>query len=508
MASVSHSTLQTGEHFEVNLPMEEQKPMASSRTRRPSGPGRGRNIILIYIFGALGGLNWGYDTGVISAALIFLRDDFNLSSWAEGWVTTGLIIGAVIGAACGGRLADKYGRWKVLLVTAIMLLVSPPGMAWAPEEVTLFIFRLIAGLGAGLTAVILPVYLSEIAPARIRGKVTGLYALSIVFGQFLGFLIGMAFAPLESWRWMLGFSIVPSILFTIFLFFIWETPRWLVLKGRDSEAMEVLLYDRTEEEADREYTEIRLTHETEKASGNTTLKVLREPWVRPILIVGIGIAMLCQLMGINTIMYYAPTVLQTVGFTDSAAIASNLIIGVLNILAIWLALTYTDRWGRKPLMVVGAAGTFVALAVLALTNLTQPIPEGFGLVGLATLACLALYVFLFQMSWGGMTWVILGELFPLGIRGPAMALATTLLWFANGVVALSFPPLLEAVGVGWLFAGFSVICLIALIFVLRRLPETKSKSLEEIEATFRNTQGMPAVPTPSRMRRQTAASNL
>lgn len=463
--------------------------------------GRRRSALIIYIFGALGGLNWGYDTGVISAALIYLRQDFNLTSWAEGWVTTGLIIGAVIGAAVGGRLADKYGRWKVLLVTAVLLTLSPPGMAWAPEEFSLFIFRFIAGLGAGLTAVILPVYLSEIAPARIRGRVTGLYALSIVIGQFLGFLIGIVFAPLESWRWMLGFSVFPSILFTVGLLFIWETPRWLVLKGRDDEAMDVLLYDRTQEEAEREYTEIRLTHEAEQASGSrTALEVLREPWVRPILIVGIGIAMLCQFMGINTIIYYAPTVLQNVGFDDQAAIASNLIIGVLNILAIWIALVYTDRWGRKPLMLAGAAGTFLSLGVLALTNLTQPVPDGFGIVGIITLSCIALYVFLFQMSWGGMTWVILGELFPLGIRGPAMALATTLLWFANGVVALSFPPLLEAVGVGWLFAGFSVVCFIALIFTISALPETKGKSLEQIEATFRNTAGMPVIPTPKRMR--------
>ena len=318
-----------------------------------------------------------------------------------------------------------------------------------------------------------------------------------MIGQFLGFLIGMVFAPLESWRWMLGFSVFPSILFTVGLLFIWETPRWLVLKGRDDEAMDVLLYDRTQEEAEREYTEIRLTHEAEQASGSrTALEVLREPWVRPILIVGIGIAMLCQFMGINTIIYYAPTVLQNVGFDDQAAIASNLIIGVLNILAIWIALVYTDRWGRKPLMLAGAAGTFLSLGVLALTNLTQPVPDGFGIVGIITLSCIALYVFLFQMSWGGMTWVILGELFPLGIRGPAMALATTLLWFANGVVALSFPPLLEAVGVGWLFAGFSVVCFIALIFTISALPETKGKSLEQIEATFRNTAGMPVIPTP------------
>ncbi|WP_017616018.1 sugar porter family MFS transporter [Nocardiopsis salina] len=463
-------------------------------TDEPHRGRRRKSAVLIYIFGVIGGINWGYDTGVISAALIFLREDFNLTSWAEGWVTTGLIIGAVIGAAFGGRLADRYGRWKVLLVTALFLLVAPPGMAWAPEEFTLFVFRFVAGLGAGLTAVILPVYLSEIAPARIRGKVTGLYALSIVTGQFLGFLVGMAFAPLESWRWMLGFSVVPSILFTIGLFFIWETPRWLVMKGRRDEAMRVLLHDRAPVEAEREHADICRTHEAEKASCGSPWKVLRQAWVRPILVIGISVAMFQQFMGINTIIYYAPTVLQNVGFEDEAAIAANLVIGVLNILAMWFALSYADRWGRKPLMLAGAAGTLLSLGILAATNLTQPAPDGFGVVGLVTLACIAAYVFLFQMSWGSMTWVVLGELFPLSVRGPAMALATTLLWVANGLVALSFPPLLEAVGVGRLFAGFSVICLAALLFTVRLLPETKGKSLEQIEATFRGTPGVRTAP--------------
>ncbi|MDR8020000.1 sugar porter family MFS transporter [Nesterenkonia aerolata] len=453
---------------------------------------RKKNAMFIYLFGALGGLNWGYDTGVISAALVYLRRDFELSSWVEGWVVTGLIVGAVLGAAVGGRLSDRYGRWKVLFATAVIFIIAPLGMAWAPEAVTLFIFRFVAGLGAGLTAVILPVYLSEIAPAKIRGKVTALYTLAIVSGQFLGFIIGLAFAPLESWRWMLGLSVVPSLLFAVGLFFIWETPRWLVLKGRDAEARQVLLYDRTPDEAEREYAEIRAIHEAEKAAGGTTLKVLMEPWVRPILFVGLGLAILQQIMGINTIIYYAPTVLQNVGFTDQAAIAANLIIGVMNVLAICLALRYADRWGRKPLLMAGAVGTFLSLGILAAVNLLLPAPDGFGFVGIVTLTCMALYIFLFQMSWGSIVWVMLGEIFPLGIRAAAMGVATTALWLANGVVALGFPPVLEALGIGVLFAGFSVICFIAILFTWKAIPETKGRSLEEIEERFK-TGVMPTV---------------
>ncbi|GAA3066387.1 MULTISPECIES: sugar porter family MFS transporter [Actinomycetes] len=464
------------------------------------GSGRKKSTVLIYLFGALGGLNWGYDTGVISAALVYLRPEFELSSWAEGWIVTGLIIGAVFGAAVGGRLSDKYGRWKILMATAVTFIVAPVGMALAPDPNTLFVFRFIVGLGSGLAAVTLPVYLSEISPARIRGKVTAFYALAIVTGQFIGFIIGLAFAPMESWRWMLGLSVVPSLLFAVGLAFIWETPRWLVKKGREAEALTILHYDRTPEEAERELQEIHVINEAEKAAGAQNLKALLQPWVKPILFVGLGLAILQQIMGINTIIYYAPTTLQNVGFTDQAAIAANLIIGVMNVLAIWLALTYADRWGRRPLLLAGAAGTCLSLAVLALTNLLLPEPEGFGVVGIVTLTCMAVYIFMFQASWGSMVWVMLGEIFPLGVRAAAMGLATTALWFANGVVALGFPPVLEAVGVGWLFAGFSVICCAALVFTYRRVPETKGRSLEEIESTFRNTAGMPVVPNPKRMR--------
>ncbi len=452
-----------------------------------------RSTWLIYIFGVLGGLNWGYDTGVISAALVYLRPDFDLTSWTEGFVVTGLIAGAVIGAAFGGRFSDKYGRRPVLMVTAVVFVIAPLGMAFAPSTEVLILFRFIVGLGTGLAAVTLPVYLSEIAPARIRGKVTGFYALSIVIGQFLGFLIGLAFSPMESWRWMLGLSVIPSVLFALGLFVVWETPRWLVRRGREEEARELLHRDRTPEEAQRELDEIHAIQKAEESIGVKGLKALLQPWVRPILWVGLGVAALCQLMGINTIMYFAPTTLQNVGFTDQAAIASNLIIGVMNILAVWLALARADRWGRRPLLLAGAAGTFLSLAILAAVNLLLPTPDGFGAVGVLTLTCMAVYVFMFQMSWGAITWVLLGEIFPLGVRAAAMGVATTALWLANGVVSLAFSPLLEAVGVGALFAGFAVICFIALVFTIRFVPETKGRSLEEIEERFR-TGTIPTVP--------------
>lgn len=450
-----------------------------------TAPRRKRRSSLIYIFGALGGLNWGYDTGVISAALVYLRRDFDLTSWAEGWVVTGLIIGAVFGAAVGGKISDRYGRRTVLMITAVIFIIAPLGMAFAPNTETLFIFRLVVGLGAGLAAVTLPVYLSEIAPARIRGKVTAFYALAIVGGQFIGFLIGVAFSGMESWRWMLGLSIVPSILFALGLLVVWETPRWLVKHGRENEARNILHYDRTPDEAQRELDEIHAIQRAEEEFPASGLKALMQPWVKPILLVGLGLALFQQVMGINAIMYYAPTTLQNVGFSDEGAIASNLIIGVMNILAVTVALLYADRLGRRPLLLIGAIGTTLSLAVLAGANLLLPEPDGMGPVGIITLSAMAIYVFLFQASWGAIVWVMLGEIFPLGIRALAMGVATTALWFGNGIVSLFFSPILEAVGVGYLYVGFAVICLLAYIFTWAKIPETKGRSLEQIEERFR-----------------------
>lgn len=463
--------------------------MSSSSASR--GGTRGQGSMFIYIFGALGGLNWGYDTGVISAALLYLNEDFNLSPFMTGWVVSALIVGAVFGAAVGGRMNDRYGRWKVLMVTAIIFTIGPFGLAFAPNVEVLIASRFVLGLSAGLAAVTLPVYLSEIAPARIRGAVTAFYALAIVSGQFIGFVVGALLASAEAWRWMLGLAVVPSILFLIGLFFIWETPRWLVKQHREEEAWEVLRYDRDEETARQELAEIKEIERLEAEAGMSGWREVFAPWVRPMLIVGIGLAILQQIMGINAIIYYTPTTLTNVGFGAEAAIIANVAIGFLNIIAVLLAIRYADRLGRKPLLLVGAIGTTLSLAVLAATSLILPEPTGVGAVGVITMICLAAYIFFFQGSWGSIVWVMLGEIFPLGIRATAMGVATVLLWGANFVVAFTFPPLLEALGVGGLFSIFAFICLAAIFFVWFLVPETKGRSLEQIEADLRAKAGAP-----------------
>lgn len=463
--------------------------MSSSSSSRTRGSGSK----FIYLFGALGGLNWGYDTGVIGAAILFMNDDFGLTPFTTGVVVSALILGAMIGAAVGGRLNDRLGRWRTLLITAIIFTIGPFGLAFAPNVEIIVFSRFVLGLSAGLAAVTLPVYLSEIAPRQVRGAVTAFYNFAIVSGQFMGFVVGASLAGFEAWRWMLGLAVVPSLLFFAGLFFIWESPRWLVKQHREREALDVLRYDRDEETARRELDEIKEIERVEEEEGSADWRAILAPWVRPILVVGIGLALFQQFMGINTIIYYAPTTLTDVGFGDQAATIANVGIGAMNIVAGLIAIYYADRLGRKALLLIGAVGTTLSLGVLAGTNLLLPTPEGIGPVGITTMLSMAVYIVMFQASWGPMVWVMLGEIFPLGVRAAAMGLATFLLWGANFVVALTFPPLLAALGVGWLFAIFALICFAALIFVWKLVPETKNRSLEEIEADLRSKAG--AIPT-------------
>lgn len=455
-----------------------------------AGSVKGRRAAsLVTLFGLLGGLNWGYDTGVIAGALLFLENDFTVTPVQIGWIVSGLVFGAAVAAGIGGKMADKYGRKRVLLFTALFFVATPLGMALAPTVNALIAWRVVSGIGTGMAAVVLPVYLSEHAPARRRGMIIALYGMSIILGQFIGDVVAALLANSENWRLMLGLSIIPSTLFVIGLRFVSETPRWLVKRGRVDEARAILLADRTPREAESELEEI---FEAERSEHREGLKMLfQAAWVRPILVVGFGLAILQQIMGINTVMYFAPTIFTSVGFTDTQALWANVGIGTFNIGAVLLAVKFADKWGRRKILLFGAAGTALSLVTLGITYHALPVPDGIGPVAITTFIFLAAYIGVFQFSWGTIVWVLLGEIFPLRVRAVAMGVATVMLWIANAVVSFSFPVLLDAFGVGTLFIGFAVICTGSFIFVARLVPETKGKSLETIEAQFR---GVPAAP--------------
>jgi sugar porter (SP) family MFS transporter len=453
---------------------------------QPAEVGRVGSNKLVYFFGALGGLLFGYDTGVIAGAILFINKDLGLSPFMSGLVVSSLLVGAMVGAAFAGPIADATGRRKLVLVAAVVFALGAIGAALATSAGMLVLFRVVLGLAVGAASLIVPLYLAEVAPTEIRGAVASLNQLMIVTGILIAYIVNSALAGAEAWRWMIGLAVVPSVLLFLGMLFMPETPRWLVSKDREEEAREVLRRTRNEVAVEAEMNDIKRVESQEEGG----LGELLASWVRPALLVGMGLAIFQQIIGINTIVYYAPTTLTNVGFGNSAAILANAGIGVINVTMTLVAIRFIDRVGRKPLLLVGAAGMALSLGILGLTSLLLPEPSGVGLVGIVTLVCLALFIAAFAVSWGPIVWVMLGEIFPLKVRGSAMAVATVLLWSANFVVSLSFPVLLEALGLGWLFLGYALIGLAALFFVRYFVTETKGRSLEKIESDLRERAGV------------------
>jgi MFS transporter, SP family, sugar:H+ symporter len=442
---------------------------------------RGSTSKLVYFFGALGGMLFGYDTGVISGAILFITPDLGLTPFLEGLVVASLLLGAAAGAGSAGPLSDRLGRRNLILIAAVIFSIGAIGAGLAPGVGTLVLFRIVLGLAVGAAALIVPLYLSEIAPTEIRGAISSLNQLMITVGILLAFIVNALLANSEAWRWMLGLAVVPSVILFIGMYFMPETPRWLVSRGREDEARNVLMRSRSEQEAENEIREIKEV-EREEEGG---LQELLAPWVRPALIVAIGLAVFQQIIGINTIIYYAPTTLKNVGYGDAAAIYANLIIGAINVVMTLIAIRFIDRVGRKPLLLGGLVGMVVSLTVLGLSTLLLSEPSSpTDPVAIITLLCLAGFIISFAATWGPTVWVVLPEVLPLRIRGTAMGVAIFLHWIANFVVSQTFPSLLAALGPGIPFLGYAVIGVLAFIFVSAFVTETKGRSLEEIESAL------------------------
>jgi SP family sugar:H+ symporter-like MFS transporter len=437
---------------------------------------------MVYFFGALGGMLFGYDTGVISGAILFISPDLGLTPFLEGLVVASILLGAAIGAGSAGPLSDRLGRRNLILIAAVTFSVGAIGAALAPGVGVLVLFRVILGLAVGAAALIVPLYLSEIAPTEIRGAISSLNQLMITVGILLAFIVNALLANSGAWRWMLGLAVIPSLILLVGMYFMPETPRWLVSRGRENEARDVLMRSRSEEETENEIREIKEV-EREEEGG---LQELLAPWVRPALIVAIGLAVFQQIIGINTIIYYAPTTLKNVGYGDTAAIYANLIIGAINVLMTLIAIRIIDRVGRKPLLLGGLVGMVVSLTVLGLSTLLLSEPTSpTDTVAIITLLCLAGFIISFAATWGPTVWVMLPEVLPLRIRGTAMGVAIFLHWIANFIVSQTFPSLLAALGPGIPFLGYAVIGVLAFIFVSAFVTETKGRSLEQIETDLR-----------------------
>jgi sugar porter (SP) family MFS transporter len=444
------------------------------RTLRASGR-------TIYFFGALGGLLFGYDTGVISGALLFIPNDFKLSPFVKGAVVAGLLLGAMIGAAGAGRLSDRLGRKKLIIAAGVIFTGGALLSALAPSVEVLIAGRVILGLAVGSAALVVPLYLSEIAPTDVRGAIASLNQMMIVVGILAAFIVNAILASSGNWRLMLGLAAAPALVLLVGMVFMPETPRYLVHAGEEDTARSVLEDLPGDERPQERIEEI---HEVEQEESGAGLRaLLRAKWVRPALLVAVGLGVFQQLVGINTIIYYAPTTLTNVGFAKTSAIYGNLIIGVINVAMTVVAIKIIDRVGRKPMLYAGAAGMVASLLVLGISLSVLPTPHHPGdPAAVITLVCLATFIASFAATWGPVVWVMLPEVLPLSVRGTAMGVAVFGNWAANFLVAQTFPPLISKFTPGPVFLAYAGLGVVAALFVKVFVAETKGRSLEEIEA--------------------------
>ncbi|MQA10923.1 MAG: sugar porter family MFS transporter [Pseudonocardiaceae bacterium] len=440
----------------------------------PDRAGSARSGAATYIFGALGGLLFGYDLGVVAGALLLIEPELGLSPLETGFVTSSLLVGGMLGALSAGRLADRRGRRGLVLLAGAVFAVGCLIASVAPNLELIVIGRFVMGLAVGALAATVPIYLAEIAPAKHRGALSGLNQLMISTGILAAYLVNVAFDDAGQWRWSFGLALVPAIALLIGVYRQPESPRWLVKMGREDEARAILASRGNE----HEFEEIR-TVVAEQGARTKVTALLRDRKLRRILVIGVGVAFLQQVIGINTIIYYAPTILTELGFDDSAALLTNAGLGALTVVVTVIMLLLVDKIGRRIPLILGALGMTACMAVLGLVFLAGDISGG-GASGWIAITCLSLFKVFFSLSWGGMVWILLGEIFPLRVREPAMGMATFMNWTGNLLVGLFFPVLL-AVGTGGVFFMFAGVGVLAFFFALTMIPETKGKTLEQIE---------------------------
>ena len=428
---------------------------------------------------ALGGLLFGYDIGIISGAIIFIKNDFPLTPALKGLVVSSILLGAAIGAGVSGALGDRLGRRRLVLIAAVIFATGAIGMAFSPTVAVLIAFRVFAGLAVGAASALVPTYISEMSPTDIRGRLSSLFQLAITLGILLAYLVDFALSSAGAWRWMLGLASVPAALLFIGMYLVPETPRWLIKNEYTERAREVLRRSQGREDVEKEVDEIQDVEREESQSG---ARELLSPWVRPMLIVGLGLAILQQFSGINTIIYYAPTIIKSTGLGSSASILATVGIGVVNVLFTLVAIWLIDKLGRKKLLLYELTGMTIGTIVLGLGFI---LPSLAGFVSWITLISMLLYIASFAASFGPIVWVMLPEIFPLRIRGSAAGVCSLSNWVANFIVAQSFPILIAAVGNVPVFWGLGVICIISAVFIYFVVPETKGRSLEQIEEDLR-----------------------
>ena len=435
-------------------------------------------LILVAITASLGGLLSGFDMGVISGALLYINQTWTLSPFEQGWLVSSAIVGSVIGAAANGVLADLYGRKKIIIATALIFIIGSILCGYAPTAGWLIFSRIIIGIAVGMISFVAPIYLSEIAPEKIRGGLVSLYQLALTAGILLSYLINRIFANTElNWRWMLGSGTIPAVILLTGILFLHDTPRWLISKNKIDEARKVFRRILQKDNVESHISEIQ---ETLNASSEKQ-KIKIKKWMLMPVFVGVGLMFVQICTGINTIIYYTPTIFNLAGFSDNiSAIYATIGIGLVNFLMTFVAIAYIDKFGRKPLLYIGLSGMLISLFALSGAFALGESGKWLAVVSVVV------YIASFAMSLGPICWIMVSEIMPLKIRGFAMSAATVANFAFNFIVVLSFLPMLEIFGKTPTFFVFGLITLISLFFVYFFVPETKGISLEKIENNWHN----------------------
>ncbi len=457
-----------------------------------------RLIVLISVVATIGGFLFGFDSGVINGTQDGLHQTFRSGEWMQGFEIASMLLGCAVGAFSAGRLSDTLGRRNVLIISALMFLLSALGAGGAPSSAWFIVARVVGGFAVGAASVISPAYIAEVAPARYRGRLATIQQIAIISGLTAAFLsnyllaatAGASTQPLwgghAAWRWMFWMQAVPSLVFLGLLLTIPESPRYLVVKRRKEQALQVLARLYGQDQAQTKLAEIdgslSADHHRPRLSDLRNAATGR---IRPIVWVGIGLATFQQLVGINVVFYYGAVLWQAVGFSENDALLINVLSGALSIGACLVTVMLIDRIGRKPLLWVGSAGMAVSLALVVAAFASGTLSEGHlqlpGHMGTLALVAANAYVVFFNLSWGPVMWVMLGEMFPNQIRGSALAVAGAAQWTANFGVTVTFPILLAAAGLAATYSIYLLAAVISVFFVLRYVQETKGRELEQMQ---------------------------
>ena len=431
--------------------------------------------LFVSIIAALGGLLFGYNTSAISGAILFLTKDFNLSTIAQEVIISIILVGALIGACFGGILTDKIGRKKSLFITSVVFIIGTFIVMMAQTVTMLFIGRIILGLAVGVVSLAVPLYIAEMSDPSHRGALVSLNQLAITIGILLAYVVDYFYAPSGEWRSMFGIAMIPAVLLFIGLFFIPETPSYLSIRGKKAKALKIL----KKIEIDTTHSEVVV--EKQSSKKGVSWKQLLEKSVKPALFAGIGISVFQQITGINVVIYYAPRIFQLAGLESAtSAILATMGVGTINFLMTIIALWIIDLVGRKPLLIVGLIGMTISLGVLGIGFLQAT--EATSIISIISLMS---YVSFFAIGIGPVAWLIISEIYPMGIRGRAMGIAIFANWTCNYIVSLTFLNLINFLGKSGTFWFYAAVCLLGLWFVIKKIPETRGKELKEIQKYFK-----------------------